>query len=76
MVRTNGEIRKLMEEGKDGKVLESIEDLRSEVRELRNMVNMLVEMIVSLESSDDMDLEMESNMMGYDSILKTGRYCM
>ncbi len=61
---------------KDEKVLDSIEDLRSEVRELRNMVNLLVEMIVSLEAPDDMDGDLESNMMSYDPLLKNGNYCM
>ncbi|HHD15731.1 MAG TPA: hypothetical protein ENK47_03385 [Euryarchaeota archaeon] len=60
----------------DEKVLESIEDLRSEVRELRNMVNLLVEMIVSIEVPEDMEGESEGNMMGYDSLLKNGKYCM
>jgi hypothetical protein len=62
--------------GGDEKVLDTIEDLRSEVRELRNMVNMLVEMIVSLDTPDDMDGDLESNMMSYDPILKNGKYCM
>ena len=60
----------------DEKVLETIEDMRSEIRELRNMVNMLMELIVSMETQDDMDLDIEPNMMGYDSMLKSGRYCM
>ena len=60
----------------DDKVLDSIEDLRSEVRELRNMVNRLVEMIVNLEAPDDMDGDLESNMMNYDPLLKNGNYCM
>ena len=75
-MRSNNEIKKLIDQGEEEKVLESIEDLRSEVRELRNMVNLLVEMIVSLESPEDMDLDMDSNMMGYDGLLKTGKYCM
>ncbi|MGA1866646.1 MAG: hypothetical protein ACMUFK_04180 [Thermoplasmatota archaeon] len=60
----------------DEKVLRTIEDLRSEVRELRNMVNMLMDILVSLETHDDLDLEMEPNMMGYDDLLKSGHYCM
>lgn len=60
----------------DEKVLQTIEDLRSEVRELRNMVNMLVEMLVNLETNDDMDLDMDPYMMSYDPLLKSGRYCM
>ncbi|MBN1390993.1 MAG: hypothetical protein JXA22_10170 [Candidatus Thermoplasmatota archaeon] len=60
----------------DEKVLRTIEDLRSEVRELRNMVNMLMEIIVSLETHDDLDLDIEPNMMGYDDLLKSGHYCM
>ena len=60
----------------DEEVLRTIEDLRSEVRELRNMVNMLVEMLVSLETSDDIDLDMDPSMMSYDPLLKSGRYCM
>jgi hypothetical protein len=61
---------------KDEEVLKTIEDLRSEVRELRNMVNILVEMLVSLETNDDIDLDMDPNMMSYDPLLKSGRYCM
>ncbi len=60
----------------DTEVLQTIEDLRSEVRELRSMVNMLVEMLVNLESNDDMDLDMDPSMMNYDPLLKSGRYCM
>ena len=60
----------------DEEVLRTIEDLRSEVRELRSMVNMLVEMLVSLESNDDLDLDMDPGMMSYDPLLKSGRYCM
>jgi hypothetical protein len=60
----------------DEKVLESIEDLRSEVRELRNMVNLLVDMIVNIETTDDMDFDPEGNMMGFDPLLKNGKYCM
>lgn len=63
-------------DNEDEKVLESIEDLRSEVRELRNMVNLLVEMIVSIEVPEDVEGESEGNMMGYDSLLKNGKYCM
>jgi hypothetical protein len=62
--------------GEDEKVLESIEDLRSEVRELRNMVNLLVDMIVNMETQDDMDMDLEGNMMGLDPLLKNGKYCM
>ena len=60
----------------DQKVLESIEDLRSEVRELRNMVNLLVDMIVNIETPDDMDFDPDGNMMGFDPLLKNGKYCM
>ena len=35
----------------------SIEDLRTEVRELREMVNMLVDIIVSMESDDGPEFE-------------------
>ena len=76
MARSSKEIKELIARGEDEQVLESIEDLRSEVRELRNMVNLLVEMIVSLEAPEEMDLDMDSNMMGYDGVLKTGKYCM
>jgi hypothetical protein len=58
------------------KVIKSIEDLRAEVRELREMVNMLVEMMIHMETMDDSGPEMDSNMMNYDSLLKSGRYCM
>ena len=58
------------------KVLESIEDLRSEVRELRNMVNLLVDMIANMEAPDDMDMDLEGNMMNLDPMLKNGNYCM
>ncbi len=58
------------------KVIKSIEDLRTEVRELREMVNMLVEMMIHMETMEDMGPETENNMMNYDSMLKSGRYCM
>jgi hypothetical protein len=58
------------------KVIKSIEDLRVEVRELREMVNMLVEMMIHMETMEDSGPETESNMMNYDSMLKSGRYCM
>jgi hypothetical protein len=35
----------------------SLEDLRAEVRELREMVNMLVDIIVSMESDDGPEFE-------------------
>ena len=35
----------------------SIEDLRTEVRELREMVNMLVDIIVNMETDDGADFE-------------------
>jgi hypothetical protein len=57
-------------------LLRSIEDLRSEVRELRQMVNVLVEMIYHLEAHEETEPEMDSNMMSYDSLFKSGRYCM
>lgn len=60
----------------DGKVLQSIEDMRSEIRELRTMVNMLMEIIVAMETQDDIDLDMEPTMMGYDDLFKNGKYCM
>jgi hypothetical protein len=58
------------------KVIKSIEDLRAEVRELREMVNMLVEMMIHMETMEDMGPDMDNNMMNYDSMLKSGRYCM
>ena len=63
-------------EMKEEKMLETIEDMRSEIRELRSMVNVLMEIIVNMETQDDLDMDMESNMMGYDSMLKSGNYCM
>ena len=60
----------------DEEVLKTIEDLRSEVRELRSMVNMLVEMLVNIENNDDMDLDVDPGMMNYDPLLKSGKYCM
>jgi hypothetical protein len=63
-------------EENDEQMLRTIEDLRSEVRELRTMVNMLVEIIASIESPDDMDLDLDTNMMDYDSLFKSGKYCM
>lgn len=58
------------------KVIKSIEDLRAEVRELREMVNMLVEMMIHMETMEDVGPDMDNNMMNYDSMLKSGRYCM
>jgi hypothetical protein len=60
----------------DEKVIKSIEDLRAEVRELREMVNMLVEMMIHMETMEDMGPDADNNMMNYDSMLKSGRYCM
>jgi len=60
----------------DEKVMKGIEDLRSEVRELRETVNVLVDIIVNMETMEDPQLEVEGNMMGYDSALKSGKYCM
>jgi hypothetical protein len=68
--------RKNAPDADDEKVLESIEDLRSEVRELRNMVNLLVDMIVNMEAPDEMEADLEGNMMGLDPLLKNGKYCM
>lgn len=58
------------------KVIRSIEDLRAEVRELREMVNMLVEMMIHMENMEDAGPDMDNNMMNYDNLLKSGRYCM
>jgi len=58
------------------KMLRSIEDLRAEVKELREMVNMLVEMMIHMDNVEDQGLDMDPNMMSYDSQLKSGRYCM
>jgi hypothetical protein len=64
------------EEPNREELLRSIEDLRTEVRELRQMVNVLVEMIYHLEVHEETEPEMDSNMMSYDSLFKSGRYCM
>jgi hypothetical protein len=45
-----------MSEGND-EIAKSIEDLRAEVKELREMVNMLVDIIVNMESDDSGDFE-------------------
>ena len=44
-----------MTDNKDD-VAKSIEDLRAEVRELREMVNMLVDIIVNMEGDDTGDV--------------------
>jgi hypothetical protein len=67
---------KTVKGAEDEQVLKTIEDLRSEVRELRTMVNMLVEMIVSMDNPDELDLDLDSNMMDYDTVFKSGKYCM
>ena len=41
---------------KDEELAKSIEDLRAEVRELREMVNMLVDILVNMETDDTGDL--------------------
>jgi len=64
-----------MKENED-KMIKSIEDLQKEVRELREMVNMLVGMMVTIDSGEDTDPEMEPNMMNYDTLFKSGKYCM
>jgi hypothetical protein len=81
MKKIEGEIlsgvpKKKSEDEGDEKVLQSIEDMRSEIRELRTMVNMLMEIIVQMETQDDLDLDMEPTMMGYDNLFKNGKYCM
>jgi hypothetical protein len=58
------------------KMIRSIEDLQKEVRELREMVNMLVGMMVSMDAMDDLGPDLESNMMNYDGLFKSGKYCM
>ena len=47
-----------MTESKDD-LAKSIEDLRAEVRELREMVNMLVDIIVNMESDEGSDFEQD-----------------
>jgi hypothetical protein len=44
---------------KNDELAQSIEDLRAEVRELREMVNMLVDIIVNMENDDQGDIENE-----------------
>lgn len=64
-----------MKEDQD-KMIRSIEDLQKEVRELREMVNMLVGMMVTIDQGEETDPEMEPTMMGYDTLFKSGKYCM
>ncbi len=64
-----------MSEGEE-KVIKGIEELRTEVRELRDMVNMLVEIIVNMEQVDEGGIDADPSMMGLDTDLKSGRYCM
>jgi hypothetical protein len=45
-----------MSEGNDD-LAKSIEELRAEVKELREMVNMLVDIIVNMESDDSGDFD-------------------
>ena len=45
-----------MTEGNE-ELAKSIEDLRAEVRELREMVNMLVDIIVNMDNDDSGDFE-------------------
>lgn len=42
---------------KNDDLAKSLEDLRAEVRELREMVNMLVDIIVNMESDDGPEFE-------------------
>ena len=60
----------------DEKVIKGIEDLRTEVRELRDMVNILVEIIVNMEQVDEGSMESDPSMMGFDTDFKSGKYCM
>jgi hypothetical protein len=49
-----------MTKGKNKEELaKSIEDLRAEVRELREMVNMLVDIIVNMETDEGADFDNE-----------------
>ena len=64
-----------MSEGEE-KVIKGIEELRAEVRELRDMVNILVEIIVNMDQVDEGSIDADPGMMGFDTDLKSGRYCM
>ena len=44
---------------KKEELAKSIEDLRAEVRELREMVNMLVDIIVNMETDEGADFDNE-----------------
>ena len=61
---------------KDEQMIKSIEELQKEVRELREVLNMLVGMMVSMDGIDEAGPDMEANMMNFDGVLKSGKYCM
>ena len=60
----------------DEQMIKSIEELQKEVRELREVLNMLVGMMVSVDTIDEGGPDMEANMMNFDGVLKSGKYCM
>lgn len=62
-----------MSEGNDD-ITKSIEDLRAEVRELREMVNMLVDIIVNMESDDS--TEFEHDFFDINKLEKDPRFSM
>jgi hypothetical protein len=52
----------------------SLEDLRAEVRELREMVNMLVDIIVNMDNDDSG--EFDNNFFDFNKFEKDQRFSM
>jgi hypothetical protein len=52
----------------------SLEDLRAEVKELREMVNMLVDLVINMEHEDTP--EFDSDFMDFGPLSKDHRFSM
>ena len=59
---------------KSEELAKSLEDLRAEVKELREMVNMLVDLVINMEHEESP--EFESDFMDFGSLQKDHRFSM
>ena len=59
---------------KDEDLVKSIEELKSDVRELRDLVNMLVDIIINMEGEEVQ--EYDANFGGLENLDKFSRFSM
>ena len=59
---------------KDEDLVKSIEELKSDVRELRDLVNMLVDIIINMEGEEVQ--EYDANFGGLENLDKFNRFSM